>query len=151
MALPLPSSDDDDATASPAVSADAHGAGSSSDDVDRTPLVDHHVFYDLEDQLDSRDAARAFVRDYVTVWDERDLRLSSAIARKNQAASVDAVLSLKIASTMVGATKLVAMATELEQLLRDGRLEEAEAVLPRLQQCGLRTMRELTLTHLSNG
>ncbi|WP_323959105.1 Hpt domain-containing protein [Arthrobacter sp. JZ12] len=110
--------------------------------------MDPDVLHDLEDQLDSRDAARAFVRDYVAVWDERDGRISSAIARRNQAASLDAVLSLKITSTMVGATQLVSLATALEELLREGKLEEAESALPQVHRCGLRTMRELTLHYL---
>lgn len=148
MALPRPS-ENDDAEFLRAVDADARDIPGESNSVDRIPLVDPNVLHDLEDQLESPAAARAFVRDYVAVWDERDLRISSAITRRNQAASLDAVLSLKITSTMVGATQLVALATSLEGLLREGKLEEAEAALPQVHRCGLRTMRELTLMHLS--
>lgn len=148
MASPRPGANDDDAEFLRAVSADSGDDQGESDRVDRTPLVDPDVLHDLEDQLDSRDAARAFVRDYVAVWDERDGRISSAIARRNQAASIDAVLSLKITSTMVGATQLVSLATALEELLREGKLEEAESALPQVHRCGLRTMRELTLHYL---
>lgn len=148
MALSRPSAHDDDAETLRAVGAEPQSVLGGSNRVDRTPLVDPDVLHDLEDQLDSASAARAFVRDYVAVWDERDLRLSSAIARRNQAASLDAVLSLKITSTMVGATQLVTLAGALEGLLREGRLEEAEAALPQVHRCGLRTMRELTVSHL---
>jgi HPt (histidine-containing phosphotransfer) domain-containing protein len=150
MAFSRPSAHDDDAEILHAVDADPRSALGGSDRTDRTPLVDPNVLHDLEDQLDSHAAARAFVRDYVAVWDERDLRLSSAVARRNQAASLDAVLSLKITSTMVGATQLVALASALEGLLREGKLEEAEAALPQVHRCGLRTMRELTVQHLKN-
>jgi HPt (histidine-containing phosphotransfer) domain-containing protein len=150
MALSRPFAHDDDAEILHAVGADPRSVLGGSDRTDRTPLVDPNVLHDLEDQLDSRAAARAFVRDYVAVWDERDLRLSSAVARRNQAASLDAVLSLKITSTMVGATQLVALASALEGLLREGKLEEAEAALPHVHRCGLRTMRELTVQHLKN-
>lgn len=148
MALSNPSANDDDAATLHAVSAESRGVMDGGDRTDRTPLVDVNAIHDLEDQLDSPAAARAFVRDYVAVWDERDLRLSSAIARRNQAASLDAVLSLKITSTMVGATLLVALTTALEGLLREGKLEEAEAAFPQIHRCGLRTMRELTVQHL---
>lgn len=149
MTLSCCSADDSDAEPLHSVDdADARGALSGGERTDRTPLVDPDVLHDLEDQLDSAAAARAFVRDYVAVWDERELRLSSAVARRNQAASLDAVLSLKITSTMVGATQLVALARGLEKLLREGSLEEAAAVLPHLHRCGLRTMRELTVMHL---
>lgn len=149
MALSRPSAHDDDADPLRAVGAGAQIGQGGSHRVDRTPLVDPNVLHDLEDQLDSPAAARAFVRDYVAVWDERDLRISSSIARRNQAASLDAVLSLKITSTMVGATKLVTLATALEALLREGKLEEAEAALPQIHKCGLHTMRALTTMHLN--
>jgi HPt (histidine-containing phosphotransfer) domain-containing protein len=149
MTLSCCSADDSDAETLHSVGdADARDGVSGSDRTDRTPLVDPNVLHDLEDQLDSAAAARAFVRDYVAVWDERDLRLSAAVARRNQAASLDAVLSLKITSTMVGATQLVALARGLEMLLRDGLLEEAAATLPQVHRCGLRTMRELTVMYL---
>ncbi|GAB3531380.1 hypothetical protein GCM10027403_01810 [Arthrobacter tecti] len=147
MALSRPSADDD-AESLRAVGAEPRSVLGGSHRVDRAPLVDPDVLHELEDQLDSRAAAHAFVRDYVSVWDERDLRLSTAINRRNQAASLDAVLSLKITSTMVGATQLVELANGLESLLRDGKLDEAEAAFPRVHRCGLRTMRELTVLHL---
>lgn len=147
MALSRPSADDD-AESLRAVGAGPRDAMGDSHRIDRTPLVDPNVLHDLEDQLDSRAAAKAFVRDYVSVWDERDLRLSTAIARRNQAASLDAVLSLKITSTMVGATQLVSLASDLEGLLRAGKLDEAEAAFPHIHKCGLRTMRQLTVLHL---
>lgn len=149
MALSRPSAHDDDAESLRAVGAGAGSGQGGSHRVDRTPLVDPNVLHDLEDQLDSPAAARAFVRDYIAVWDERDSRISSSIARRNQAASLDAVLSLKITSTMVGATQLVTLATALEGLLREGKLEEAEAALPQVHKCGLRTMRALTTLHLN--
>ncbi|WP_299167101.1 Hpt domain-containing protein [uncultured Arthrobacter sp.] len=149
MAFSRPGAHDDDAETLPVVGADVRRAPGGSHRVDRTPLVDPNVLHELEDQLDSPAAARAFVRDYVAVWDERDSRISSAIARRNQAASLDAVLSLKITSTMVGATQLVTLATALEGLLREGKLEEAEAALPSVHRCGIRTMRELRLLHLN--
>ena len=147
MPLSRPSADDDDAESLRAVGVDPRNVLGGRN-IDRTPLVDPNVLHDVEYQLNRASAARAFVRDYVAVWDERDSRLSTAITRRNQAASLDAVLSLKITSTMVGATQLVSLASDLEGLLRDGRLEEAEAALPQVHRCGLRTMRELTVLHL---
>ncbi len=151
MALSSPSAHDDDAESLHAVGADPRTVLGDRNRSDRTPLVDPTILHDLEDQLDSPAAARAFVRDFVAVWDERDMRLASAISRRNQAASLDAVLSLKITSTMVGATQLVELASALERLLREGKLEEAEAALPQVHRCGLRTMRELTAHHLDKG
>lgn len=147
MALSRPSADDDAESLRAIAAEPRDGAGGRG--VDRTPLVDPNVLHDLEDQLNSPAAARAFVRDYVAVWDERDTRISSAIARRNQAASLDAVLSLKITSTMVGATQLVSLASKLETLLREGKLDDAAAALPQVHRCGLRTMRELTALHLN--
>lgn len=149
MALSCCSADDSNADTLHSVDdADSRGGLNGNDRTGRTPLVDPDVLHELEDQLDSPTAARAFVRDFVAVWDERELRLSSAVTRRNQAASLDAVLSLKITSTMVGAIQLVALAEGLEKLLRDGLLDEAAAALPHVRRCGLRTMRELTAMHL---
>lgn len=147
MALSRPSADDD-AESLRAVSAGRPEATGNNHRADRDPLIDPYVLQDLGEQLDSKSAVRDFVRDYINVWDERELRLSNALSRRNQAASLDAVLSLRITSTMVGAIRLVTLAGELEALLRDGKLEEAQEALPRVQRCGLRTMRELTVLHL---
>ncbi|WP_051478845.1 Hpt domain-containing protein [Arthrobacter sp. H5] len=156
MALTGPSADNSDADALRAVSAASDDSSTEAQDrphhngqsrVTRVPLVDPVVLHNLEDELESPDAARAFVRDFVRIWDERDSKLSTAIASKNQAASLDAVLSLKITSKMVGAAQLAGLAGSLEELLREGELEGAASALPRIHDCGLRTVRELAGRH----
>lgn len=107
------------------------------------PLVDWTVLHDLEQQFDNPAIAHGFVSDFVNVWEERYAKLAAAILAEDQAASLDSVLSAKITSMMVGATRMARMAVELEDAIRKSDIDFATAALPALKLCGEQTVRQL--------
>jgi hypothetical protein len=53
---------------------------------------------------------------------------------------MDAVLSLRIASTMVGALRLADLARELENQIQEADLDAARLTLEQVGQCGTQTV-----------
>lgn len=111
----------------------------------RLPLVDRQTLDRLEDQLDDPTAVRSFVLDFVQAWDERYLRLSTDIQQHSSVGALDAILSIKTTSTMVGAVRLAQLASGIEDLIRVDEFSAAAELLPRLNSCALRTTDELLL------
>ncbi len=140
----------DDSAASPMFAADAPagGAGLTAPSPDATPLVDPGALQDLGEQVNSAAVAKGFARDYAQMWDQRYESLSTALDRRDQAAALDAVLSLKTSSSMVGGVRLAELAAELEELIRSGNLDDA---LPRLGEVAARgseTVDELQFSYV---
>jgi HPt (histidine-containing phosphotransfer) domain-containing protein len=106
----------------------------------RLPLVDTEAVRELESQLDDPAAAHSFLRNYVSIWEDRYARLAAAVLRGDQDASLDAVLSVKITSVMTGAARLAQLAVELEALIRLPDMEAAEAHLAAIEECGQQTI-----------
>ena len=116
----------------------------------RLPLVDREVLLQLERQLDNPPAVKSFVLDFIQLWDERYLRLSTAVECRSDVSAMDAVLSIKTASSMVGAARLAQLASGLEDLIRAYEFDEVAAMLPRLNACASRTISELNLGYAAN-
>jgi hypothetical protein len=112
------------------------------------PLVDLTVLSSLELQLNDPCPARAFARDYVLGFGDRYLRLTSSIGNADLPAALDVALSLRSSSTMVGATRLSAMAASIESAVITADLEAARRVLSEIERCGLDTIRELESRYL---
>lgn len=107
------------------------------------PLVDPAALQDLGVQLDSPTVAKGFARDYAKMWDQRYESLASAVTRGDQAAALDAVLSLKTSSTMVGGVRLAQLAGELEDAVRNGDMDQAQSLLGDVAERGSETVEEL--------
>ncbi|WP_120521510.1 Hpt domain-containing protein [Arthrobacter celericrescens] len=89
----------------------------------RGALVDPAVLHGLDSELGDATVTSAFVRKYVAMLPLRLSRLHHALDERNLDDAVDAVLSLKTSSDMVGAVCLRRLAAELEasmNLLPDG-------------------------------
>lgn len=124
----------------------------SADDVSR-PLVDQSVLDRLRDELEEDEGyCKMFVADFIKCLPQRISRLRLALTTGDLEGSVDAVLSLKTSSQMVGAERLAGLATELEGEIRTQARESDVAVaLPRLaatflrpvSQCSRQTMHRL--------
>ncbi|MCX6497452.1 MAG: Hpt domain-containing protein [Arthrobacter sp.] len=110
------------------------------------PLVDPAALQDLGEQLNSAAVAKGFARDYARMWDQRYASLSTALNRRDQAAALDAVLSLKTSSSMVGGLRLAELASELEELIRSGELALAASRLGDVAARGSETVDELQLS-----
>jgi HPt (histidine-containing phosphotransfer) domain-containing protein len=113
------------------------------------PLVDLEALAQLEHQLDDATPARAFARDYIAYFQDRYLRLVRAVGNHDLADAMDAVLSLRNSSHMVGAARLSAMAAGFESAVTSADIESARRALPGIEQCGLDTIDELELRYLS--
>lgn len=108
------------------------------------PLVDPAVLEDLEEQLAGPDIASRFARDYAGMWGQRQRCLQAAVERQDRAAALDAVISLKVSSAMVGGVRLARLAERLEVTIRgEGGLEGSRAILALVADHGSATVKEL--------
>ena len=114
------------------------------------PLVDPAVLEELAEQLDGPTVARRFARDYTDMWEQRFRRLAAALARQDRAAAMDAVISLKISSAMVGALRLAWLAEQLEHLIRSEDYDAGKKVLAEVADHGGQTVRELRHLYLQS-
>lgn len=112
------------------------------------PLVDPAALQQLGLQLESPAVAKGFARDYAKMWDQRYDTLSSAVVRRDQAAALDAVLSLKTSSAMVGGVRLAQLASELESAVRDGDMDQAQSLLGAVAERGGETVEELQFSYV---
>jgi HPt (histidine-containing phosphotransfer) domain-containing protein len=116
---------------------------------DRLPLVNRDVLHELEDEFEDPCPARSFVRDFIAFWDERYFRLADAVRTGDSTASLDALLSVRIASTMIGASRLARLAADLESTLKRGNIEAVAEALPEMKQCGAATIEELETSYIN--
>lgn len=112
------------------------------------PLVDRTVLEDLEEQLGRPDMARNFARDYSALWGQRERSLVDSLKREDHAAALDAAISLKVSSAMVGGLRLARLAQFLEGALRNGDLLLGAAVLALISLHGPATVNELQRHYL---
>lgn len=112
------------------------------------PLVDPAALQDLGVQLDDPGVAKDFARDYTKMWQQRYSSLASALAGSDEVAALDAVLSLKTSSEMVGGIRLARLAAELEQAVRGGDMERARSLLGEVAERGSETVDELQFSYV---
>ncbi|WP_427006578.1 Hpt domain-containing protein [Pseudarthrobacter sp. H2] len=136
--------DDGHAGTYPGPEASARGAGPAEG---AAPLVDPATLQELGAQLDNPVVANDFARDYARMWDHRYRSLAAALDRGDAAGSLDAVLSLKISSAMVGGLCLAGLAGELEDAIRCGDMDRARSFLPEVADRGRETVDELQAGH----
>ena len=112
---------------------------STSDDAPR-PLVDQSVLDRLRDELEEEEGySRVFVGNFIEFLPQRLGRLRLALTTGDLEGSMDAVLSLKTSSQMVGAERLAGLALDLENEIRaEARHADMAVALPRLAATYLR-------------
>lgn len=119
-----------------------------------SPLVDQRVLDRLREDLEEDEGyCRVFVGNFIDYLPHRIGRLKLALTTGDLDGSVDAVLSLKSSSQMVGAERLAGLARALEGEIQSGGLDAdaAVVVLPKLaasflkpiRRCGRLTMKSL--------
>ena len=148
MSLLAACPDEGNAGPLPAADAPAGGAELLAPCPDAGPLVDPAALQDLGEQLNSPAVAKGFARDYAQMWDQRYQSLAGALDRRDPAAALDAVLSLKTSSSMVGGLRLAKLAAELEAAIRGGDLGQAAALLDELAARGSETVNELQFSYI---
>jgi len=116
------------------------------------PLVDAAVLEELEDELAGSGLAQRFARDYAAMWDQRRSRLAAAVDSQDSDSALDAAISLKISSAMVGGLRLAKLAELLEGLIRRGDFGQGQVLMERVAYDGGMTVSELRATYiLKNG
>lgn len=113
-------------------------------DGNEVPLVSRDVLDALEQELEDPEAYATYIRLNHRLWPVRHQRLVEAIRAGDATGAMDAVLSLKSASQMIGAMQLAELALTAERALRDGRLRAAEELLQDLEICGTATMKQIS-------
>ncbi|QDY90405.1 Hpt domain-containing protein [Arthrobacter sp. UKPF54-2] len=140
----------DDGKTGPVLAAEAPAGGAplAAPGSGAAPLVDPAALQDLGEQLNSAAVAKGFARDYAQMWDRRYEALATALDRRDQAAALDAALSLKTSSSMVGGLRLAELAADLEEAIRSGHLAEAASRLDDVAARGSETVDELQFSYI---
>lgn len=112
----------------------------AQDEHNAVPLLDQAVLERLRTELEDDDAVwKVFVENFIDYLPQRNERLRLTLTTGDLVGALDAVLSLKTSSQMVGAERLASLAWDLEQSLRtEARNSEPDRVLPRLAAANLR-------------
>lgn len=110
------------------------------DEGNALPLLDPDVLDRLRTELEDDDGVwKVFVQNFIENLPHRTEKLRLTLTTGDLAGAMDAVLSLKTSSQMVGAERLAGLAMELEHALRHETLHSEPArVLPRLAADRLR-------------
>ena len=88
-------------------------------------LFDPQVIHTLARNLGNNALALRFLSDYLTLLPRRKSRIIKAIRDDDPEAAMDAILSLKIASSMVGAHDAEDRSLVLQSLVTNGHLEQS--------------------------
>lgn len=112
------------------------------------PLLDFAVLQDLEEQLGSSEIASDFARDYARLWVQRQGNLVAAVEGQDRGRALDAVVSLKVSSAMVGGLRLALLAETVEAFIRGGDFPGGRA-LAMLAHHGGATVNELQLSYIT--
>jgi hypothetical protein len=115
---------------------------------EQIPLVDLLVLQDLESQLARPAVAQKFALDYIEIWEQRYLNLTRAIFGQDRATALDAAISLKIGSAMVGGLRLARLAEDIEDLIRSESWDTGESLLARVSDLGRETVAQLRRSYL---
>lgn len=116
--------------------------------VDSPRWVEPEILAELETELDGPELAHGFARDYAALWHQRFSRLAAAVTDQDRAAALDAIISLRIASAMVGGIRLATLAQALEDAVRGSDFAMAQHLLAGLAEHGVGTVTELQATYI---
>lgn len=112
------------------------------------PLVDQRVLYELEEDFNGPAAVHDFARNFIQSWEGKYQRLAASVHHRDQERAQEAVLSVKVTSIMVGASRLAHLAAQLEELIENNDMASATEALTGLGRCGSDTRTELLVTYI---
>jgi HPt (histidine-containing phosphotransfer) domain-containing protein len=114
------------------------------DDTGHPALLDSSILNGLLASLNHDETALdAFLAAFIHHWPERLHRIDESAAAGDRAALHDCALSVKVSSQMVGAARLSACGSDLENLVRSDRLDGVPAALEILRAVGEATVSAL--------
>lgn len=145
---PQPSGKGTSPAVAPAGSAVVEALGMTTYYDELPPFLDTAILQELEEQLDGPDLALRFARDYAAMWDQRCAKLAAAVEVQDMDAALDAVISLKITSAMVGGLRLTRLAELLEGVIRQGNFGQGQLLMKRVAEDGNQTVSELQSSYI---
>ncbi len=108
------------------------------------PLLDQSSLTELAEELEGRDEyAVEIVSRFALIWPRRLANLQQAVAAEDVLATSDAIASIRVASTMLGARRLQVAAEDFTTLVESREFDAARAALPRLSRVGDDTIVEI--------
>ncbi len=112
----------------------------TADDGHPLPLLNQGALDRLREEVDDDEEVwQVFVRNFIDQLPVRTEKLRAALTTGDKNGTLDALLSLKTASQMVGAERLSDLALDLERSVRiDTRHADPGNVLPRLAATNLK-------------
>ncbi|MBT2550981.1 hypothetical protein [Arthrobacter sp. ISL-65] len=111
---------------------------------DDFPVLDDGALQDLKDDAGEA-AAQAFIEDYLLLLLARGLKIFKTLRRGDPAERLDAVLSLRASSEMVGAVRLAAYCCDIEKALKNGQSPDVGSVQKELSTQICNVIREASL------
>ncbi|KRF05082.1 hypothetical protein ASH00_11615 [Arthrobacter sp. Soil782] len=115
---------------------------------DLPPLLDLTQLWAMESDFPSPEPVHRFVEDFILIWNDRLMRLRSALADGDHPTAVNVLLGIKVSSVMIGAKQLRYVAGNIEAELRGGTAEVTESLLDALAECGTQTIHQLSREYL---
>lgn len=119
--------------------------------VDHLPVLDTRVLAEMAEDLESEDYVREVVAAFVLRWPARVANLHEAVAAGSAVRSRDAIASIRVSATMVGAPQLESASITVEDLLLAGDYDAARSLLPGLEAIGQRTTAGMRGEYLVEG
>ncbi len=110
--------------------------------------VEPDILAELEAELDGPEPALGFACDYAALWDQRFSRLAAAVHTEDRPEALDAVISLRITSAMVGGIRLSVLAQALEDAIRRSDFVQGQSFLAGVAEHGVRTVTELHANYI---
>jgi hypothetical protein len=107
------------------------------------------VLHRLEDELGDASIARTFANEYINIWDKRIQYLMRSVEHNDPDAAMDAVLSVRNSSYMVGASRLAQLAADFQRIIQDGDVASAQARAEYLAEVGKATMEAIQHGYLA--
>lgn len=115
------------------------------------PLLDESVLGKLQEELEEFNYAAKFLESYIAVLPQRIDSLRSGLVDGNVERALDAALSLKSSSQLIGARQLAGLAATVEAAIREDGRHAGGATLPQyvdlfltpIKHCGFQTCERL--------
>lgn len=116
----------------------------------KAPLVSCETLQDLEESLGGESSlCHKFVCRFIDMWPGRFERLQAAVTSSHHEDALDAALSLRSSSMMVGGLRLGALTTEILRLVESGAYAQATMRLASLERCGNETTQQLSSSYVN--
>nr|WP_246475972.1 glycosyltransferase [Brevibacterium renqingii] len=113
------------------------------------PLLDQNSLAELAEELEGRDEyAAEIVSRFALIWPRRLANLQQAVAAEGPIEIGDAIASIRVSATMIGAKRLQVAAEDFTTMVETEDLEAARSALHRLSRVGDDTVAEVRATFL---